>query len=939
MDTFFNSLSHYSQFAFFYVPLGIIGIWRWSVWIIRKIISLFYRSPKGTYETSLSIVVPVYNEDPELFQLALYSWEANRPDEIIAVIDYTDTSSIEIFENFAKNFSGAKLIITKKPGKRPALADGTRAASSEIVALVDSDAIWSADIKKELLGAFADPEVGGIVTRQDVLRPNTLARKLFKILLDDRYLLEYPFLATVSDAVLCLSGRTAVYRKIAIIDELDKLENETFWGKKMISGDDKSLTNFVHAKGWKTRYLKNVKVYTSGAPDILSYVKQKLRWTRNGLRSDSRVLLSGWLWKNHKILALHMLDKVVSPITLLLGLSYAIVSFYLGHWQVALIISLWWIITRFIKIFPHLRERPIDIFILPFYIISTFVVALIKVYALVTIDKQGWITRWEAKRLKRSAIWEYFLTSTATFAIIFGLFFLVFGYKNYTLKIAQMKKLHAQELRRQDLKNNKQIPSILTLDMPRPSDTELTKTKNTLLEKNQSDPYGYYIVKIGETLPLLRRRFNLAPTGRILNATTKAPIGAFSPLPAGSQIAIPVADLRNPISLTKLNVFAKPPRITYDAVSNTIFINQGGSVATLTKINQTLSLGNKKLLEQIAPGEWILRANLYIGKDVTLILDKREVSYLKLKSDDDGFIWMRSETGNLLFSQTKITSWDEKNGTPDYIDQDGRAYITAKNTGRMDIIGSELAYLGYVGSPKRGGPFGGSYGVSWKIKSGGLHDRLLTGVVRGSKFHNNYFGVYSFGATGLLFQENEFYDNIEYGLDPHDDSNNMLIENNRAYQNGNHGIILSKRCVDNIIINNTSYNNRLHGIMLDRSSHNNLVQGNTVYGNVDGLAIYESNENIILDNIIKNNVRGARLNAGASHNFLENNKLTDNSRGFYLYGNAQNNILINNPIVGSEIGITLKQGANQNILLDNFKMLDNIKDGRVTTDAHENNIQ
>jgi hyaluronan synthase len=939
MDTFFNSLSHYGQLTLFYVPLGIIGIWRWSVWIIRKVISLFYRSPKGTYQTSLSIVVPVYNEDPELFQLALYSWEANKPDEIIAVIDYTNTNSIEIFKNFAKNFSGAKLIITKKPGKRSALADGTRAAGSEIVALVDSDVIWSPDIKKELLGVFADSEVGGLVTRQDVLKPNTLARKLFKILLDDRYLLEYPFLATVSDAMLCVSGRTAVYRKIAIIDELDKLENETFLGKKMISGDDKSLTNFVHAKGWKTRYLKNVKVYTSGAPDILSYIEQKLRWTRNGLRSDSRVLLSGWLWKNHKILALHMLDKVVSPITLLLGLSYAIVSVYLGHWQVALIISLWWIISRFIKIFPHLRERPADIFILPFYIISSFVVALIKVYALVTIDKQGWITRWDAKRLKRSAIWEYFLTSTATFAIIFGLFFLVFGYKNYTLRIAQMEKLQAQELRKQDIENNKQIPSILTPHLPRPSDAELAKIKNDLLEKNQSDPYGYYIVKIGENIPLLRKRFNLPATGRILNATTKAPLGTFSPLPAGSQIAIPVKDLQNPISLSLLNIFAKPPRVTYDAVNNTIFVNQGGSVATLAKINRALSLGNKKLLEQVAPGEWILRANLYVGKDVTFIVDRREANYLKLKSDDSGFIWIRSETGNMLFSQTKITSWNEKDGTPDYNDKDGRAYITAKNSGRMDILNSELSYLGYVGSPKRGGPFGGSYGVSWKIKSQGLRDRLLTGVVRGSKFHNNYFGVYSFGATGLLFQENEFYDNIEYGLDPHDDSNNMLIENNKAYQNGNHGIILSKRCFNNVISGNTSYNNRLHGIMLDRSSNNNLVKGNTVYGDVDGIAVYESNENVFLDNTIQNNVRGIRLNAGASRNFFENNIVTDNSRGFYIYGKAQNNTLINNPISGSEIGVTLKQGANQNILLNNFKRFDNTKDGRVTTDAHENNIQ
>jgi hyaluronan synthase len=936
METFLNSLYQYSQFILFYIPLGIIGIWRWSVWIIRKIISLFYKSPEGTYKANLSIVTPVYNEDPEMFQLALYSWEANKPDEIIAVIDHTDKSSIEIFEKFSKIFSGAKMIVTEKPGKRPALVDGARASSSEIIAFVDSDTIWSADIKDTLLGTFADPEVGGLVTRQDILKTDTLSRKLFKFLLDDRYLLEYPFLATVSDAILCLSGRTAVYRKIAIIDELDKLENETFWGKKMISGDDKTLTNLVHAKGWKTRYLRDVKVYTNGTTDVTSFLKQKLRWARNGLRSDSRVLLSGWVWKNHKMLALHMLDKLVSPVTLLLGFSYFIISLYLRHWQVALIIACWWLVSRIIKIYPHLKEKPRDILILPIYVAMTFVVAAIKIYALITIDKQGWITRWDKSRLKGLGFLERGLSFIATLSIIFALFFIVFYFKSSAIKLAQTgiwktpnfeKKVQSQKL------------SNLTPDKPRLSSDETENIKTTLLGENQNDPYGYYIVKNGDTLPLIRRRFNLAPTGSIVNAETKVPLGRLTLLTVGQQIAIPVEDLRNPLSSTIIpNTFAKPPRVTFDAASNTIFVKQAGSIATLTKISRSLSFINRRLLEQTAPGEWILRANLYIGKDVTLVLDEKDVTYLKIKSDENGFIWLRSESGSILISKTKITSWDEKNNAPDSNYADGRSYITAKNDGRMDIIDSELGYLGYVGAPRRGGQFGGSYGVSWKLKGKSLHDRLLTGIVRGNKFHDNYFGAYTYGITGMIFQENEFYDNIQYGLDPHDDSNNMLIENNLSHNNGNHGIIISKRCFDNKIINNTSFDNRLHGIMIDRESNNNLIQGNTVYENVDGITIYQSSKNIVLDNNIHNNKKGIRLNVDSVGNFFENNTIAENAYGMYVYGNSRNNIFVNNTMRGSEIGITLKN-ASQNTFLNNFHSTDNKKDGNVTSDAYDNNIQ
>lgn len=933
MDTFFNLLNHYSHLLTFYIPLGIIGIWRWSVWLFKKIISLFYQPPIGEYNTTLSVVTPIYNEDPKVLQTALQSWAINNPDEIIAVIDYTDKDSIKIFKKFAQSFSGAKLIITEKPGKRSALVKGVRMANGEIVALVDSDTIWSPDIKSKILGPFADSNVGGLVTRQDVLNPNTLTKKLFKILLDDRYLLEYPFIATVSDAMLCLSGRTAVYRKSAVISELDKLENEKFWGKKMISGDDKSLTNFIHANGWKTRYLKNAKVYTNGAPNIVSYVKQKIRWSRNGLRSDSRVLMSGWIWKHHKMLALHMLDKLISPVTLLLGLSYFITSLYLGHWHIAAIIATWWIISRIIKIFPHLKEKPMDIFILPFYIIASFIIAIVKIYALITIDKQDWITRWDKNRLKKFTFLESFFTYTATFTIVFGLFFIVFSYKDTVFKMDQLQKMNLSETLNNTLTN-----SIFTYQKERPKINNLEKTAAQLLKENQSDAYGYYIIKTGETLPILQKRFNLATTGKILDANSKIPLlTSNSPL-EGKKIAISVTDLRNPMSLYLLNTPSKPPRVEYNRLSNTIFVRQGGSIATLTKINESLPLANKQLLQQTSPGEWILRANLYIGKDVTLILDNREVNYLKLKSDDDKFIWLRSETGNMLFSKVKITSWNERNGTPDFDHSNGRAYITAKNSGRMDILNSELAYLGYSGAPNRGGPFGGSYGVSWKIKSQGLHDRLLTGVVQNNQFHNNYFGAYTFGTTGMLFQKNKFYDNVEYGLDPHDDSNNMLIESNQAFQNGRHGIIASRNCFNNKIINNTSYDNRLHGIMLDRNSNNNLIQGNVTYGNVDGIAIYESNKNVISENKIQNNVRGIRLNAGSTENFIKNNSITQNSFGLYIYNQANKNIAMNNSIIDNENGLNLKD-AHQNIILNNFKPFENSNDGHVADNAYENIIQ
>lgn len=926
-------ISRYYDIIIFYVPLGIIGIWRWGVWSIRKIVALFYRMPQGDFDGTLSIIIPVYNEDPALFKRAYESWRENGPDEIIAVIDYSNKDLIGMFEGFQKDFPGAKLIVTEKPGKRPALADGIRIATGDIVALVDSDTVWSPDIKKLLIGPFSDPLLGGLVTRQDVLETDTLSRKMFKIQLAGRYLVEYPFLAAAGDAILCISGRTAVYRREAVKGALNMLVNEKFLGKKMISGDDKTLTNYIHSHGWNSTFLRDVRVYTTGNPKMLSLIKQQLRWARNGLRSDIKVVTSSWVWKKHKILAIHMIDKFVQPLTLLLSPIYFFVSLYFGLWQIALVIALWWLVSRAIKIYPHLKENPGDILILPLYIPITFIMALVKVYALFTIDKQGWITRWDKKRLFRMGLFHEIVSYVSTASLIFLLVFVVFNYKREDI-------LAKQYARHNETKASKQL-SIFTPDLPKMSDTDILIAKNSLMNTVNGDPFGYVTVQPGDTISILRRRYNLLPTGKILDAKTKKPLTSFAPISIGQQLAIPIQDLRNPISKNILGIIplVKPPRITYEAASNTIFVKQGGSVVTPSMISRAFAVSSRKLLVQTAPGEWMLRANLYIGKDVTFVVDGGEVKNLKLKSDDSGFVWILSQSGNVLFNNTKVTSWNESAKAPDYDYENGRAYITAKNNGRMDAIGSDFGYLGYSGLPKRGGAFGGSYGISWKLKSHAIKESLITGVVTGNKFHNNYFGFYTFGATGMLVQGNQAYENIQYGFDPHDDSNNMLIKGNEAFNNGNHGIITSKRCVLNTITENVSHDNRLHGIMLDRASNNNLVMNNTVYGNVDGIALYGSVGNVILNNDIHDNIRGIRMNAGSAGNYAGGNSIDSNSRGIYIYSQSNSNLLINNPIKGSDVGITIKESSNNNSLFGNLSASDNKKDGRVSPDSHENNIQ
>jgi cellulose synthase/poly-beta-1,6-N-acetylglucosamine synthase-like glycosyltransferase len=413
-------MDDYLPLLAFYFPLGIIGFWRWGTWLVRRLVSLFYKPSKRNFHASVSIVTPVYNEDPDVFRQALASWRANNPLEIIAVIDYTDKECIEEFEEFSRQFDQAKLIVTEKPGKRPALADGIRATKGKIIALVDSDALWSKLVLREALRPFADPKVGGTAVRQNVINPQTLAQNIFDIQLDLRFFDEIMGLNVAGNVLTCLSGRTAFYRRKALMPLVDDMVNETFWGKQCIGGDDKRLTYLIEAAGWRTRYQHNAHLYTPGAKKLSTLFKQRTRWSRNTWRADLRALRVGWVWK-HPFLAFVLIDRLVSPLALSLSLMYFIVSLVFHLWIPAAILFVWWFFSRGVRILPHLLRRPRNIKLVPAYVFANFSMAIIKIYALLTLNRQDWITRRGAERAPKSGGFYLVLARIATLAILAAL--------------------------------------------------------------------------------------------------------------------------------------------------------------------------------------------------------------------------------------------------------------------------------------------------------------------------------------------------------------------------------------------------------------------------------------------------------------------------------------------------------------------------------------
>lgn len=249
---------------------------------------------------------------------------------------------------------------------------------------------------------------------------------------------------------------------------------------------------------------------------------------------------------------------------------------------------------------------------------------------------------------------------------------------------------------------------------------------------------------------------------------------------------------------------------------------EGGGCATLTDLYESRSDNNgskgplyildddDNKVEGIATptGRWLLESDLYVEDGSILYMHGTDIGgdcdELRIQSDDDVYYEIRGHGGSLSFKNTLVTSWDPAEKAPRYEYSGGRSYINcvsekaatvecegqAKNDMgecRMDIINSEMGYLGHFDSE--------SYGLTWKVR-GFCVDKSnpevfdetnVYGDIIDSDIYGMYYGMYSYGHQGGIWINNEMHDNHQYGFDPHDDSDYLTIANNKVYNNVNHG--------------------------------------------------------------------------------------------------------------------------------------------------------
>uniref|UniRef100_UPI003140A7E2 glycosyltransferase n=1 Tax=Microbacterium sp. CFBP 13617 TaxID=2774035 RepID=UPI003140A7E2 len=375
------------------LPFGYLGIVSWGFWIVRKILAATARPVRNDYRTTATVVVPSFREDPDVLLRCLQTWVRQGPSRIIIVLDVDDVEAQRRIE--ALNIPTVEVVMFVHRGKRSALGVGIRMVDTELIVFVDSDTAWDEGVLAAVQMPFIDPAVGAVSTRQNVYMPqSSVWRRVADWIIDLRYTDYAPAMGRFG-GIICASGRTAAYRRSVIQPRVEDLEHEIFFGKECVAGDDGRMTWLVLSQGFRVAHQDSARALSMFPGTFRAFVKQRVRWSRNSYRCYLTAIRHGWVFKVPLISQITMMQILLTPFTMFIALAYIALSVRSDHPWLALGLAVVWLfVGRGIRGMSHLWRRPEDIVLLPLVTLVIILVALpIKVFALFTMNTQGWLTR------------------------------------------------------------------------------------------------------------------------------------------------------------------------------------------------------------------------------------------------------------------------------------------------------------------------------------------------------------------------------------------------------------------------------------------------------------------------------------------------------------------------------------------------------------------
>lgn len=378
----------YDYYLIIYTIIIFGYLWYRYIFILSK-----SKENYSLYNSRVSVVIPFYDEVPELLENSVRSvHEAFGEKEIIVVDDGSKSKEAYLrMKKLNEEIPFELIRYNKNRGKRYAQSLGFRKAKGEIIMTIDSDTVIRKDAILNLLKPFANRKVGAVTGQLEVLNSK---KNLLTRMQGARYWNAFNFERKSQSqlgAVVCCSGPISMYRKEIIDKVIHEYENQTFLGESCTFGDDRHLTTLILREGYEVKYAENAVGYTMVPETWGKFIRQQIRWKKSWLRES--YLVSKFMFKKNKALGFEVSITVFLTFFSIIARVGLIVALFMKPLYILFVIPMLLFMTAIHSLYLAFYKKNQFFYSLIYGFVNAFLVYWLIFVALFTMGSTSWGTR------------------------------------------------------------------------------------------------------------------------------------------------------------------------------------------------------------------------------------------------------------------------------------------------------------------------------------------------------------------------------------------------------------------------------------------------------------------------------------------------------------------------------------------------------------------
>jgi hyaluronan synthase len=240
-------------------------------------------------EPTVSILLPCFNEGPDVYDCIRTILECDYPAhkfEVIATDDRSRDDSWEWIQKAAADFPGR--VVARRNlqnmGKSRTLIGASHVSSSEIILVIDSDCIFAKDTIRQLVSCFSDPKMGIVGGKVSIRNPNTNSLTQVQTYV---YFLAFDLWKIYENwtkSVTCVSGCLLAIRRHVFEQIEPKILARNWFGVEVVEGEDRYITHQALLLGYDTYVNTSARCWTNAPAKYPQFFKQQYRWRKSGVR-------------------------------------------------------------------------------------------------------------------------------------------------------------------------------------------------------------------------------------------------------------------------------------------------------------------------------------------------------------------------------------------------------------------------------------------------------------------------------------------------------------------------------------------------------------------------------------------------------------------------------------------------------------------------------